>query len=164
MTNVLVATSSRHGATAQIARAIGEVLTDNGLDVDVLRIEDVRDVTPYDAYVLGSAVYMGRWLPEARAFVEEHRELLATRPAWFFSSGPIGSQPAGAEVDTADVDALVHPRDHHVFGGRLALGELTRRERLFARLLRVQDGDYREWHTVTAWATAIARSLVPSPV
>ena len=164
MTKVLVASSSRHGATDQIALAIGEVLSNSGLDVDVLRIADVDELASYDAYVLGSAVYMGRWLPDARSFVTQHHELLAARPTWLFSSGPIGDQPAGAEIDTSEIDALVDPRDHHVFGGRLAVGELSRRERLFARLLHVEDGDYREWHAVTAWAVAIGRSLVPSSV
>ena len=164
MNRVLVVTASRHGATDEIARAVGDVLVESGLEVDVRSISDSPDLRSYDAYVVGSAVYMGKWLPEARAFLAAHRELLSTRPTWLFSSGPIGEQRAGAELDTGELDRLVEPRDHHVFGGRLQVGELSGRERFFARLVRARDGDYREWHAVTAWATAIARSLVPTSV
>jgi len=43
-----------------------------------------------DAVVLGSAVYMRRWRPEARRFLRRFRRELAHRPFWVFSSGPVG--------------------------------------------------------------------------
>jgi len=162
MTKVLIASASRHGATTEIAEAIGEILAAQGLDVDVKEMEDVDTVYPYDAYVLGSAVYIGSWLHGARNFIDEHRELLATRPTWLFSSGPIGRPPHAAasdSFDAADLVATVHARDHQLFGGRLDKHSLALRERALAGALRVPEGDFREWEAVTAWATGIARSL-----
>jgi menaquinone-dependent protoporphyrinogen oxidase len=57
---VLVAASSRHGATGEIAAEIGRVLTERGLDVRVASLDDVADLHGFDAFVLGSAVYVGR--------------------------------------------------------------------------------------------------------
>ena len=88
MTKVLVASASRHGATTEIADAIGDILRAQGLEVDVREMDAVDTVYPYDAYVLGSAVYIGSWLHSARDFIDEHWELLATRPTWLFSSAP----------------------------------------------------------------------------
>ena len=81
---VLVAASSRHGATGEIADEVGRTLEERGLDVQVASLDDVTDVSGFDAFVLGSAVYVGRWLGPARTFVEEHAGELAARPTWLF--------------------------------------------------------------------------------
>jgi len=159
---VLVAYESKHGATGEIALTIGDVLTAQGVEVDVRRMADVDTVMPYDAFVLGSAIYMGSWMRSARHFLDEHAEILTLRPTWLFSSGPIGDPPRPAAADSFDVSDLVetvHARDHHLFGGKLDKHELGIAERAVAGALRVPTGDFREWDAVAAWATAIARVL-----
>ena len=157
--NVLVASSSRHGATDELAGMLATTLTEQGVAVDVRRIQDVDTVFPYDALVLGSAVYMGRWTPEARAFIEEHEGGIVTRPTWLFSSGPIGDYLGTEPFDAAELVRVTGAREHHLFGGRLEKSSLGLRERAFTRMLRVPAGDYREWAAAAAWATAIARTL-----
>jgi len=157
--NVLVASSSRHGATDELARRLAATMSEQGLAVEVRRMADVDTVFPYHALVLGSAVYMGRWTPEARAFVEEHEGGIVTRPTWLFSSGPIGDFPAGEPLDVGELLRTTRARGHHLFGGRLVTSSLGLRERAFARLLHVPAGDFREWAAAAAWATAIARTL-----
>jgi len=61
MDKVLVAYATKHGATAEIAEKIGQVLRQAGLRTDVLPADGVSDLTPYKAVVLGSAFYLGRW-------------------------------------------------------------------------------------------------------
>lgn len=157
---VLVASASRHGATAEIAQAIGEVLESQGVRAEVKRMEDVDTVLPYDAFVLGSAVYMGNWLRVARDFVDEHRDVIERRPTWLFSSGPIGSHPAASdEFDVTKIAEETKARAHCLFGGRLDREHLRPIERALTGALHVPSGDYREWDAVTAWATAIARVL-----
>jgi menaquinone-dependent protoporphyrinogen IX oxidase len=66
---ILVTAASRHGSTAQIAARIGQALRAGlpcGAVVQVTAAAQISDMAVYDAIVLGSAVYMGRWLPEAR--------------------------------------------------------------------------------------------------
>jgi menaquinone-dependent protoporphyrinogen oxidase len=158
---ILVASASRHGATDEIAQAIGESLRSQGLSVDVRRVEDVETVVRYDAFVIGSAVYMGRWLHSARRFVQKHADALALRPTWLFSSGPVGpAQPTRANsLDIADLVEATGARDHHLFGGKLDRRELGVAERAVVGAMRVPDSDNREWYAVAAWATAIGRSL-----
>jgi menaquinone-dependent protoporphyrinogen oxidase len=98
---VLVTAASRHGATAEIAQAIGDALCGRGLDVTVMPVEDVSTVEPYGAVVLGSAVYAGHWLRPASAFVATHTRALASRPVWLFSSGPVEIRAWAAEVGTS---------------------------------------------------------------
>jgi menaquinone-dependent protoporphyrinogen oxidase len=162
MTKVLVASASKHGSTEEIAEAIASVLREHGLEVEVKRMEDVDTLFPYDAYVLGSAVYLDGWLRRATQFVDCHGELIATRPTWLFSSGPIGDPahvPVQDSFDAADLVRRTHARDHRQFGGKLDKAQLSIGERAAAGLLRVPAGDYRQWDAITAWATAIGRFL-----
>jgi menaquinone-dependent protoporphyrinogen IX oxidase len=54
---VLVSAASRHGATAEIAQAIGQALSGQGLTVAVIPPGDVGSLDGYDAVIIGSAVY-----------------------------------------------------------------------------------------------------------
>src|SRR5688500_15243995 len=89
MTRILIACATRHGSTAEIAAEIADVLRRNVPDavVDLRDAAKAGEVAGYDAAVIGSAVYMGRWLPAARDLVEGHREVLSAMPVWLFSSG-----------------------------------------------------------------------------
>ena len=93
-------------------------------------MEDVDTVFPYDAYVLGSAVYVGGWLRSANHFVDEHAELISTRPTWLFSSGPIGDRTHRSREEFFDAVDLVdrtRARDHRQFGGKLDKEHLSLR-------------------------------------
>ena len=74
---VLVTAASRYGSTSEIARAIGDVLRERGLEASVAQPEGVDDIEAYDAVVLGSGVYAGHWLKPARELVERHAGELA---------------------------------------------------------------------------------------
>ena len=87
---VLVAYATKYGATKEIAEEIGNVLRQAGLLTDVLPVNKVRDLNPYRAVILGSAVYIGRWRKEAAKFLQAHEQALAERQVWLFSSGPTG--------------------------------------------------------------------------
>src|SRR5690606_15376137 len=88
MDRVLVAYGSKYGATAEIARRIGEVLERAGLAVDVKPADQVSDLAPYGAVVLGSAVYAGQWRKEAAQLLKAQEEALAARDVY-------GCSPAG---------------------------------------------------------------------
>ena len=67
----------------------------------------------YDAVVLGSAVYAGHWLQDAKDLAER---VAAQRPrplVWLFSSGPIGDPPKPEEepVDITAIADATSPRD-----------------------------------------------------
>jgi menaquinone-dependent protoporphyrinogen oxidase len=107
---------------AEAARAIGRTLRQRGYAATVARPEDVRSIDAYDAVVVGSGVYGGRWLKQARKLIARGSPALATRPVWLFSSGSDGQAPT-AEVDPADIAAIrkmTDARDHRVFTGELA--------------------------------------------
>ena len=158
---VLITAATKHGATGEIAQAIGKVLGERGLDPTVLEPEQVDGVDGYDAVVLGSAVYVGHWLEPARELVARCGPALAERPVWLFSSGPVGDPPKPAEdpVDVAEVVAATGAHEHRVFAGKLIRRQLAFPERAIVSALRVPDGDFRDWAEITEWAGAIATAL-----
>lgn len=164
---VLVTAASRHDATLEIARAIGDALTGSGLHVDVRDLATVDALEGYDAVVLGSAVYMGRWLPAALAFVDAHRSTLSRLPVWLFSSGPIGSpspQPEGEPEGIEELAWELKAREHRIFAGRVDRRRLGFGERAILRMVGAPQGDYRDWEAIDVWAGKIAGQLVTPPV
>jgi menaquinone-dependent protoporphyrinogen oxidase len=157
---VLVTAATRHGSTDDIAALIARVLRLRGLDTVELPPADVEDMSAYDAVVLGSAVYAGRWLAPATSLIARFQLELAERPVWLFSSGPTGSplMPAKA-LDMTEVVAAIGAIEHRLFAGRLDKSELGRMERVMVRMVRAQEGDYRDFGEVSHWATAIADTL-----
>ena len=65
MTRVLVAYATKMGGTKEIAEAIGDVLGGAGLVVEVHDAQHVQSTAGFDAVVIGSAIYISRWRPEA---------------------------------------------------------------------------------------------------
>ena len=162
--SVLVATASRYGATAEIADAIGEGLERAGLEVTVAAVDDVPSVDGYDAVVLGSAVYAGRWLKAARKFVKRNRSALSATRVWLFSSGPIGDPPKPDGEEAVDVTAIIEatePEEHRILAGKLDKDQLTFGERAIVVAVRSPEGDFRDWDEIAAWAHQIAGTLQP---
>ena len=163
---VLVAAASRHGATFEIAERIGSELAERGVDVELKKLEDVAEVDRYDAVVLGSAIYFGNWLKQARRFVAGHADELAERPTWLFGSGsitgdpPVGDDPNAIRPSLAEkLVASTHAREHRLFAGKLDSSTLSLPERLPVRMAKGREGDWRDWQDVDEWADAIAREL-----
>jgi menaquinone-dependent protoporphyrinogen oxidase len=161
MMQVLVTAASKYGATAEIAAAIAQVLDEHGLEATVLPPEQVEEVDGYDAVVVGSAVYAGHWLKPARELVERHAAVLAGRPVWLFSSGPVGDPPKPEEdpVDVVDLLAATGAREHRVFAGKLVRKQLSFPERAIVSALRVPEGDFRDWTEIRQWAAGIADAV-----
>jgi menaquinone-dependent protoporphyrinogen oxidase len=164
--NVLVAVASKHGSTHDIAEVIAGELRAAGLGVDLRDIESVTDLAGYHAAVLGSAIYMGNWLGEAKRFVEKHATALAAIPVWLFSSGPLGADDPKPHGEPAGVPPLVeaaHAREHKVFVGKLDPHELGLGEKLIAKAVHAPAGDFRDWDAIRGWAHEIAAALAVAP-
>jgi menaquinone-dependent protoporphyrinogen oxidase len=163
---VLVAYATKHGATAEIAEKIGEVLRQAGVSADVVPADRVDDVSTYQAVVLGSAVYMGQWRKEAAKFLTANEGVLAERPVWLFSSGPTGE---GDPLELMEgwhfpgklqpVADRIKPRDITAFHGATNEDELNFVEKRMLKMVKAPAGDFRDWEAITAWAEAIAREL-----
>ncbi|MFF9623674.1 flavodoxin domain-containing protein [Streptomyces griseosporeus] len=158
---VLVVHGSANGSTAQIADAVAAVLSKEGLTADTRPAGTVRDVSSYDAVVIGGALYAGRWHKDARRFARRHRRALAERPVWLFSSGPL--DPSAGERDIPPVPGVrrvmerIDAREHITFGGRLEEGARGWVARML--LKNGKGGDFRDFDQIERWAARVAGEL-----
>lgn len=158
---ILISAATKHGSTGDIASALGASLERRGCEVVVRPPDEVGHVAGYDAVVLGSGVYAGRWLGPAKRLIEREQDALAGIPVFLFSSGPLGEPPKPVEepADVAALRARTSARDHRVFAGRLEKRRLGLAERAIVGAVRAPEGDYRPWAEIDAWAAEIAASL-----
>jgi menaquinone-dependent protoporphyrinogen oxidase len=162
---VLVTYASRAGATAGVAAAIGRTLAANGVQADVRPMQEVKDLTPYDAVVAGSAIQRGQWLPEAMQFMQANRVALAQKPFAAFLVCMTLAMPRANDQYRRQVAqwlepvrALVQPVSEGLFAGVLDIGKVPSwTDRLKFRLSVAMgvwaEGDHRDWEAVRAWAT-----------
>ncbi|MEE1938954.1 flavodoxin domain-containing protein [Streptomyces sp. TRM 70361] len=158
---VLVAYGTRNGSTAEIAEWLGAALREKGLDTDVLPAAEVGDPGGYDAVLLGSGLYAGHWRHDAVRLARRHRQALARRPVWLFSSGPLDASADERDIPPAPgparIAARVDARGHATFGGRLtedARGFVARQI-----VKQGKGGDFRDRERIRRWAHSVAAEL-----
>lgn len=158
---VLVSAASKHGATIGIAEAIARGLAKGDIEAEIVAPDDVRSLKGYDAVIIGSAVYAGRWMDDAKRLVDREGAALVELPVWIFSSGPIGDPPKPEEepVDVEAIRVAIRPRDHRTFAGLLDKSRLGFGERAIVKVVRAEEGDYRPWADVDEWVAGIAEAL-----
>jgi menaquinone-dependent protoporphyrinogen oxidase len=179
MQRALVVYASRHGSTGGIAVRIGEVLRSGDIDVVVADVTEMPDPNGFDAYVIGSAAYIGKWEKAATEYVKRHKAVLATKPVWLFSSGPVGTERVDKKGNSvladpgtiAELKEILRPRGTKVFFGAWdpSVPSASFAERIVRRMPALKDllptGDFREWPVIEAWAREIAKEVAgPVPV
>lgn len=170
---ILVTYATFTGSTAEIAQAIGNVLSDNGASVDVRPMTEITDLSGYDSVVLGSAIQKSAWLPEAMQFVRTHQQALSQKRTAIFLvclALAMKSKVAREKSKTTVVEwlkparDLVNPIAEGYFAGILNIQKIPY---FWARVgFRISvwtgvwsEGDHRDWGAIRAWAQDIAGKL-----
>jgi menaquinone-dependent protoporphyrinogen oxidase len=162
---VLVGYATRYGSTQEVAEAIGETLREQGLEVEVRPMRDVRALEEYGAVVLGAALYMYRWHKDARRFLSRHRKALAGLPVAIFALGPV-KEPHDEEEwrnSRAQLDkelagyGWLTPVAIEILGGKFDPETLRFPLNLFAG--SEPASDIRDWAAIRAWASSLTSTL-----
>lgn len=158
---VLVTYGSKLGGTRGLAEMVVDALRDEGVEAEPRPAAEVRDLAPYDAVVVGGALYAFRWHRDARRFVKRHTAALRRLPTYFFSSGPLDDSAATTEIPPVrGVRRLmrrVGARGHVTFGGRMPADATG----IAARMATTNAGDWRDRDHVRAWVASIVSDLRP---
>lgn len=162
---MLVAYASKCGATAEAAEVVGKVLSEAGYTVDVCPVQKVKDLRPYQAVVLGTALRMGKPIGEMINFAGKHHAALSSLPVACFSLGllmredtPENRQKTG-EFLAPLLQKIPPPLHMGYFAGKVEYSKLDP----FLRFIfskdksgEIPEGDWRNWDAIRAWAGEVA--------
>ncbi|WP_435299377.1 flavodoxin domain-containing protein [Timonella sp. A28] len=159
---VLVTAASRHGSTREIAAVIEQELQTMNFECDLKEPRDVESVEGYDAVIVGSAIYVGQWLGEARDLIERVGPAMKERKVWLFSSG-LADTPSKDANNTPALLARMKATGalgHRHFPGKLDVLQLSLAERAAIMAARGKYGDSRDMAAVRDWARSIGESIL----
>ncbi len=160
--HILVTYASRTGSTVGVAEAIGRTLAERGAQVDVIPMQDVKDLASYQAVVAGSAIQGKQWLPEAMQFIRDHQLELTQKPfAAFLVCMTLAIRDGQYREAVTEwlepVRELAKPVSEGFFAGVLDIGKVPSfSERMKFRLSVASgvwsEGDHRDWNAIRDWA------------
>ena len=156
---VLVTYATRAGSTVEVAAAIAESLGSRGYAVDVKPVKEKPSLAGYSAVVMGSAIRMGAWLPEAVAFVKANQAALDGMPAALFTVHMLntGDDEAGRTARLGylnTVRPLLHGAEEVYFAGKFDFSRLSFLDRTIAKLVKAVESDSRDWAKIRGWVPA----------
>ena len=152
---ILIAYGSKAGSTAEVAQAIGEEMQTAGAEVSVQSVEKIKDITGYDAVVLGSAVRAFRLIGPTRRFLRRQKKALKQIPVAYFLVCLVMSEDTPESIQRAKGFArpmlkIKEPVRLGLFGGCMDPDKLTG---FAAKMMQSQPyADYRDWDTIRSWA------------
>jgi menaquinone-dependent protoporphyrinogen oxidase len=155
---VLIAYSSKHGSTAEVAEAIGRRLCALERAAQVMSAASVHSVEEYEAVIVGSPIYAGHWQRETMGFLRKHRDALARLPIAVFALGPRG-RPGEEEWEKAERQLSSVLRKHPWLRpvSRQVVGGAIDPAKLRFPFSHMPACDWRDWEAIEGWAD----SLVP---
>ena len=167
---ILVTYASRSGSTAEVANVIGDILRENNFQVDTCPMQEVTDLTAYEAVVVGSAIQGQQWLPEAIQFIETYQSELAQKRVAMFSLCITLAMKNGEKYRSqilawlTPVRNCLHPVSQGLFGGVLDISKNPSwSDRLKFRLSVLfgvwVEGDHRDWDVINKWANDLLTQL-----
>ncbi len=161
---VLVTYATRTGTTQDVAVAIGEELETKGAKVDVKNAKEVEDLTAYRAVILGSAIRAGNLMPEAIEFVKANQEKLSQIPVAYFvvcatlrEDTEENRQAVAAYLDP--LREMIEPVEEGLFAGAIDRSKLSFPMRLVLKAMKAEEGDWRDWEAIRAWAAELYPAL-----
>jgi menaquinone-dependent protoporphyrinogen oxidase len=157
----LVAYATRCGSTVEVAQAIAEELQKQGKQVDLRPIKHISDLNNYSAVVLGSAIRMGNWVPEALKFVETHQAALNNLPTAVFCvhMNNTGGDEASRSARNSYLDGvrkLIKPQSEAWFAGVIDMKKMSFLDRLITKAMKAVDKDQRDWAAIRVWGSSLA--------
>lgn len=162
---VLIAFGTMSGSTREVAVAIGDELRKGGLDVDVVKANDVRKTIEYSAIIIGTPV-MGGLLNGAckRVLRRNRKDLVTKKVALFIMCGALvdptdknKSMAEGYMTKLLNAAPEVKPIDTAIFAGGLKSEGLDFEKanpfkKMIIRKLALEFKDGRDFDKIRAWA------------
>jgi menaquinone-dependent protoporphyrinogen oxidase len=162
---ILVVYASRGSSTAETADKVAhELSVQLGLKVEVASVKRAKYIASYDSIVIGTAIRMGRPLPEAISFAKSYQPILSTKKVAIFGMCMVVKNPSAENKKSSSIyldslKALLNPIDTQLFAGKINPARLGFMARLVIKLAKTPIGDFRNWDEIKAWSAQLGQKL-----
>ena len=175
---ILVAYATWSGVTRGVAEEIAKTLQSQKNVVDVLPVKEVKDVSGYDALLVGTSLHMFGPVGEFRSFLKRCQKDLQNKPIAFFVVGANMQEdtPKNREQTLEWLNKglkgleNIRPVDIGLFAGAMLTdtpeyqkANFVRKQMINAMHSMVQKqygkNDFRDWAKIRAWASEVIRKL-----
>lgn len=162
--NILVCYATRYGSTKAVAEIISEQLSEMGFEVRLNNLNDNVDLSGIDIVFAGSPLHLGKWLPEAKEFMQFKKSELNKIPVITFTTGITLSEPTEhnllkAKFAIDDISIFVIPVESGFFAGRLSGEMLSDTDMQLVKLAGIKDGDYMDADKIKKWVIQTCNNL-----
>jgi len=162
--NILVCYATRYGSTKAVAEIISEKLSDMGFEVRLNDLNDNIDLSGIEIVFAGSPLHLGKWLPEAKEFMQFKKNELNKIPVITFTTGITLSEPTEHNLTKAkfaidEISLSVVPFESGFFAGRLSRGMLSDTDIQLVKLADIKDGDYIDTEMIKKWVVETCKKL-----
>ncbi len=162
---VLIAYATKYGTTKKIAEEIQDVLEEKGIESDLINVMETGKIDAYDAVILGSPVYMGKMLVEAREFCQHYRKNAGDIWLAIFvngiaccTPGSAGTSPMIAAIN--EMHEYVRPAMKTAFAGAFSFTDLTDADAQITSMVHPPIGDFRDHEAIRVWAQDLASAIL----
>jgi menaquinone-dependent protoporphyrinogen oxidase len=159
---VLVAYATRYGSTKDIAETVSNTIRNMGIETDCMNINTINpeNLSDYDAFFVGSPLQLGKWLPEAKEFMQFRRDILNKKPVFIFTCGITIKDKTEhilkkAEFSIYEFSEYIKINEKGFFPGKLTVSDLNESDSQIVRLAGVGEGDFTDIESVILWTEEI---------
>jgi len=170
---ILVAYDTKYGSTATVAERIGDVLCEEGFQVDIKLARNVEssELAGYDGVIVGSGIIMEVWYPEALMFIYNNEDVLATKSVAYFIVCITMREDTEERRERATAhyieplynlfSTIVPDAEPGLFGGALDYDKLYFFDWLAMMLFFGPDynDDWRDFDKVAQWAVEVGETM-----
>jgi len=167
---ILIAYATKHGATSSAASKIADVLCEEGFQVDLKLARKVKNISEYDAVIVGSPIYIGQWLCGARQFLNRYQAVLAEKQVAVFVTCTYlkdddATPERRARAKELYIDPIfeklpeIEPVSSGILSGEFLYKELYPVEYILMKLAKFPEGDFRNEEKIRTWALEISALL-----
>ncbi|RLF96349.1 nitric oxide synthase [Thermococci archaeon] len=166
----LIAYGTRYGSTTDIANKMGEILTEEGIDVKIVNLaeEKIDDVSNYDLIIIGSSIKIGSWTKKSLEFLERFESDLSKKKTAFFVSCLDANDPKKCKEarenyleKVAKKYPSIRPYKLGLFGGVIDMKKYGFGTKLMVKALSKnlekqgidinKSNDFRNWEEIQNW-------------